>query len=474
MPQDLISQFDRKYALPIETYRQVQNITQRNAIPAPIRWEGMMCYVISEGLSYVLTAGMENSDWVEFGALVDVTVVDDLLSTSSTDALSANQGRVLQTTKLSDAPSDGNTYGRLDGAWAVVGGGAVDSVFGRTGAVVANAGDYTFAQIGSTPTTLAGYGITDAVPTSRTLTAGTGLTGGGDLTANRSFALDLTYADARYVNVTGDTMTGSLNIRGTGGAPLRLISYGGNQENYINFFESDNSTLKGYFGFAASSNNDIYAYNGYGLNYFRVLGAGGPNGLTYNWNGGNGTLWHSGNDGAGSGLDADLLDGVQGSQFLRSDANDIKTVGYTRYNDQLEVQFGTGNDARLQHDGGQMNLDLTTGGFHIRVGAALERWRLEQNGNTVQFGTATATNFILSSDRRLKKDIEDYTPVHIPIRWREFTWKESGERQIGTIAQETPKQFVTKGADGKLAVKTVEMLMAKVAELEARIINLER
>jgi len=34
------------------------------------------------------------------------------------------------------------------------------------------------------------------------------------------------------------------------------------------------------------------------------------------------TAWHAGNDGSGSGLDADLLDGIQGSSFLRSDAND--------------------------------------------------------------------------------------------------------------------------------------------------------
>lgn len=43
---------------------------------------------------------------------------------------------------------------------------AVASVFGRTGAVVATSGDYTFAQIGSKPTTLSGYGITDAYPLS--------------------------------------------------------------------------------------------------------------------------------------------------------------------------------------------------------------------------------------------------------------------------------------------------------------------
>ena len=43
---------------------------------------------------------------------------------------------------------------------------AVTSVFGRTGAVTAQVGDYSFAQIGSKPTTLAGYGITDATPSS--------------------------------------------------------------------------------------------------------------------------------------------------------------------------------------------------------------------------------------------------------------------------------------------------------------------
>ena len=34
------------------------------------------------------------------------------------------------------------------------------------------------------------------------------------------------------------------------------------------------------------------------------------------------TVWHAGNDGSSSGLDADLLDGVQGSSFLRSDTAD--------------------------------------------------------------------------------------------------------------------------------------------------------
>jgi hypothetical protein len=40
-------------------------------------------------------------------------------------------------------------------------------------------------------------------------------------------------------------------------------------------------------------------------------------------------IWDAGNDGSGSGLDADLLDGVQASQFLRSDATDTATGNLT-------------------------------------------------------------------------------------------------------------------------------------------------
>ena len=40
-------------------------------------------------------------------------------------------------------------------------------------------------------------------------------------------------------------------------------------------------------------------------------------------------IWHAGNDGASSGLDADLLDGIQGSSFMRSDASTSTTGNLT-------------------------------------------------------------------------------------------------------------------------------------------------
>jgi hypothetical protein len=63
-------------------------------------------------------------------------------------------------------------------SWVAGGGGStVSSVFTRTGAVVAATNDYTFAQIGSKPATLSGYGITDAQPLDADLTAIAGITG---------------------------------------------------------------------------------------------------------------------------------------------------------------------------------------------------------------------------------------------------------------------------------------------------------
>lgn len=65
------------------------------------------------------------------------------------------------------------------------------------------------------------------------------------------------------------------------------------------------------------------AANGYivfGNSNTTALGRAGTGALTY---GGN-TIWHAGNDGAASGLDADLLDGQQGSYYAPLASVDAK------------------------------------------------------------------------------------------------------------------------------------------------------
>lgn len=52
------------------------------------------------------------------------------------------------------------------------------------------------------------------------------------------------------------------------------------------------------------------------------LSADGANYTTASLTIGGNEVWHAGNDGTGSGLDADTVDGIQGANFLRSDTND--------------------------------------------------------------------------------------------------------------------------------------------------------
>lgn len=125
-----------------------------------------------------------------------------------------------------------------------------------------------FSEVTSKPTTLAGYGITDAYTK--------------------------TDADSRYVNVSGDTMTGSLNFA----------------NNIWNNVGDDaaigDHNVAGHIGIKAlnSANPGISFYNNSTTNVGKLT----VNGTTLQWN--TSTIWHAGNDGSGSGLDADLLDGV--------------------------------------------------------------------------------------------------------------------------------------------------------------------
>ena len=93
-------------------------------------------------------------------------------------------------------------------------------------------------------------------------------------------------------------------------------------------------------------------------------------------------------------------------------------------------------------------------------------------------GTATATNFILSSDKTLKNKIKEIDTNHIDVNWKNFELKsEPGVKRAGVIAQELEEkhpEFVRTDDEGIKSVAYIDLLITKIAELEARLEKLEK
>lgn len=69
-------------------------------------------------------------------------------------------------------------------------------------------------------------------------------------------------------------------------------------------------------------------------------------------------IWHSGNDGPGSGLDADLLDGFEGGFYLRTVAASLASNGYIRLANGLIIQWGRWISSAISGSGVQVNFPI--------------------------------------------------------------------------------------------------------------------
>ena len=167
-------------------------------------------------------------------------------------------------------------------------------------------------------------------------------------------------SSAQYPLVINSSNPGKLVLQG-GGSPYIRFREGTTDKAYIQWHTS------GYF----QIQNDE---SGEGLR----IGSG-SNGLTYGIDGTYNTVWHAGNDGSGSGLDADALDGAQGSSFLRSDTS-------TTFN-------ASGNDFNFSSDGSRTLINFQVNGS--------TKWRLLQNnsGNNLNFDNVAGTEFQIASNK---------------------------------------------------------------------------
>lgn len=126
--------------------------------------------------------------------------------------------------------------------------------------------------------------------------------------------------DTRYVKKAGDTMTGTLTLSTTGShlynQGIRINRTALNQWatltiGYVGTATAGTSANTWLIGTPSNSNSLVFNLNSASESAGLCLKGHGNTDMKWN----NQTVWHAGNDGSGSGLDADLLDGYQYTSF---------------------------------------------------------------------------------------------------------------------------------------------------------------
>lgn len=144
--------------------------------------------------------GRKDAGWVNLAAgdILSGTIATARLGSGTANATKFLRGdqswQQLTTVDISDITDNGAALvGTIDPAAARVvlelGDSATRDVGTGSGDVAAGNHTHAFADLTSKPTTLSGYGITDGVANSRTISTTNSLTGGGDLSANRTLSL---------------------------------------------------------------------------------------------------------------------------------------------------------------------------------------------------------------------------------------------------------------------------------------------
>lgn len=237
-------------------------------------------------------------------------------------------------------------------------------------------------------------------------------------------------------------------------------------------------------------------------------------------------------DGAGSGLDADTLDGISSGSFIRSDVADTGSGTYSTSGNVWEIGNGSGSVAMTTNDGyGNANLafnhksgtpdvsgsacrivtavDGATGSMIFEVGDSVtagvaviltDTMKLTSTAQTlyhsgsVKFvttsgGISVTGDVTSSSDENLKENIQpiaDALAKVQQINGVSFNWKDSGRPSIGVIAQNVEKvipEVVTENAEGSksvsygnmvgLLIEAIKEQQASIEKLEARVAELE-
>jgi len=180
-----------------------------------------------------------------------------------------------------------------------------------------------------------------------------------------------------------DTIASSTGSQGG----IEIYNSGAGNDAFMAFHSGSDFAL--YFGLDADINDIAVGGWSMGANKYRI--------------------WHQNNDGSGSGLDSDTVDGVHGSSFLRSDTTDTASgaitfngdVGFNggayaahiEANSDIAFHSGnwTGNHCKIQQHSSTLYIVGGSGGIIFRE-SGTDRSRIDDNGH---FRPATDSTYDL-------------------------------------------------------------------------------
>ena len=272
---------------------------------------------------------------------------------------------------------------------------------------------------------------------------------------------------AAYVNATGDTISGQL-LSAMAGTAINGLSYANAMIRL-----DDSSGLSGVpaIGFHRSVLGQaaaLYFLNG----HFGYVDQAGTNA----------TIWSNTNDGAGSGLDADTVDGLQASAFAQLSGATFTggisgtTASFSSTLSAERVQVGSNPQIYIQKTGAGSQIGIYTAGTI----------RYEQTDTLATFTTpgVYSTSWTASSDRRLKSRVRPVgdDALELVRKLQPITYTQSrahGERfgsrddrrRHGFIAQEVRTVFpdVVEGsesADEYLSLDYARLAVPIVAAIQ--------
>ena len=196
--------------------------------------------------------------------------------------------------------------------------------------------------------------------------------------------MNVTSGDNRYLKLSGGTITNNLAV------PLTINA---NNDGQVGLFLQLKENNKTYVGWDSSRGTCLYEFaSDSSLNIL--------NGIPrFNTN----TIWHSGNDGSGSGLDADLLDGKHLSDIIRYEG--LNNNGNNAASAQTITYWGEGNCGHGSTYGTSLNIQGAGSWNHridFRTDGILDYYQGINTGDMTHIGAIAFTSSNVSSATKLQ------------------------------------------------------------------------